>query len=797
MACWGRGEGRHFHRLHSSILLFGVTVLGTELGASPGWAQSESVLLEAVTVTSPPPRATTVVRTAPTARAKQSRRRAYSEVAAQTVTAVRVGIASVPNPASFDAQQQRLWRRPGAESAVSVVRQDPGKKSNLRDVLQLTPGIYMSDRGENSQGTISIRGSDISQTGPRSGRGVRGYIDGIPLGRIESGISLPILDLSVADYLEIYRGAASLRYGALATGGALNLVSKTGLTAPGARLSGYVGSYGVRQSQMEYGGAKGNVDYYAQVNGFRNDGYEYHSANDTLRFSGNVGWRPTDNIENRTSVAVGSTRQELATQVPLDQIVTYRRSGYDPTNASFPYDTRANLDYQRVVNKTIFRNDTTSFEITPYFLATSFDHLPSPRAGIVDVKWQDVGISTRLEHRADLWGLPTELVAGYRPTYETANYRSWQWAAGSGGTVKNRLVQDDQFKSWLHEAYGEAAVEVLPQVRAFVGLQAFQTSRVYKDDYAGPVIPSAGLMGPGSSSGRRNYDRSFEALNLKFGMNWEYASRHFLFGNISRSTEVPNSGDIFALLSVETATNLKVIQDLQMQQAWTYEGGVRGSWDRFQYDLTLYHMNLRNEILSQCALGLIPKAQQTPAIRGQFACNLVGSLVPFNADRTVHRGIETVFRTKPFIDLFTPGDNIFLNAAWTYNDFYFDGDRLYGNSHLPVIPRHNLYGEVGYRHASGFYASANLRYVGERATTFDGSGGENFKIPSYNLFGAKIGWRAPDDSASLWFEARNITDVAYAGDFTALRTAADASGGVTVMPGTGRAFYAGFSKRFD
>lgn len=781
------------------MALMSAGLLAACVPTSASWAQSPSagtVLLEAVTVTQTE-RPAAAVRPASARRANNAKRRARPEVAVVPSAVVSGGAANGVNPASFEAQEQRFARRPGAESVVSVVRQDPGKKSNLRDVLQLTPGVYMSDRGENSQGTISIRGSDISQTGPRSGRGVRGYIDGVPLGRIESGISLPILDISAADYLEVYRGATSLRYGALATGGALNLVSKTGLTAPGGRISGYVGSYGVRQGQIEYGGVKDNVDYYAQINGFRNDGYEYHSANDTLRFSGNVGWRPTDNIENRTSVAVGSTRQELATQVPLDQIATYRRSGYDPTNASFPYDTRANFDYQRVVNKTIFRNDTTSFEIAPYFLSTSFDHLPSPRAGIVDVKWQDFGISTRLEHRTDLWGLPTELVAGYRPTYETANYRSWQWAAGSGGTVKNRLVQNDQFKSWLHEVYGEAAVEVLPHVRAFVGLQAFQTSRVYKDEYAGPVIPSGGLMGPGSSSGR-NYDREFEALNPKFGMNWEYAPRHFVFGNISRSTEVPNSGDIFALLSVETATNLNVIQNLEMQKAWTYEGGVRGSWDRFQYDVTLYHMSLRDEILSQCALGIIPTAQQTPAIRGQFACNLVGSLVPFNADSTVHRGIETVFRTKPLVDVFAPGDNVFFNTAWTYNDFYFDNDRLYGNSRLPVIPRHNVYGELGYRHANGFYASANLRYIGERATTFDGSGGADFTIPSYTLLGAKLGWRAPDDSASLWFEARNITDVAYAGDFTALRRSADASaGGVTVMPGTGRAFYVGFSQRFD
>ena len=72
--------------------------------------------------------------------------------------------------ASFEAQQLRFARRTGAKSVVSVVQQDPGTKTNPRDVTQLTPSVYTSDRGENSQGTISIPGSDISQTGPRSGK---------------------------------------------------------------------------------------------------------------------------------------------------------------------------------------------------------------------------------------------------------------------------------------------------------------------------------------------------------------------------------------------------------------------------------------------------------------------------------------------------------------------------------------------------------------------------------------------------------------------------------------------------
>jgi iron complex outermembrane receptor protein len=787
--------GRFSAGLVAHLVGFGAGSIQAQEAAAP---PANTVLLETITVQAParrPAPRTTAARSRPAGRAAGS--------------ALPIPRGEIPNnPAPFEAQRERFLRRPGAEAVVSVTRQDPGNQANIREALEQTPGVYVTDKGENGQGTISMRGSDSSQTGPRSGRGVRAFIDGVPLGRIESGNTPSIFDLKAADYIEVYRGANSLRYGALATGGAINLVSKTGLTAPGAAISGAFGSYGNLQGQLEYGGAKDNFDYYLQTNAYHNRGYEYFSQNDSNRFSGNIGWRPNDIVDSRTYVAIGSNKQELPTSVPLNQLSTYRQSGYDPGNTSFPYNLRADFDYARIVNKTVFRLGSTSIEIAPYYIATAFDHLPSPRAGIVDVAWKDHGVSFRLEQKGEIAGKPLELVAGYRPTYETARYRDFQWVPGSSGNQKAALVYNDAFTSWLHESYAEAALEVLPRVRLFTGLQAFWTNRTLKDEYSGPVI-AGGLFGPGSSNGRRNYDREFEAVNPKFGANWEYLSNHFLYGNISRSTEVPNSGDIFSLLGIEQTVNgfnnpnvqLALTDRLRMQKAWTTEVGVRGGWDRFNYDVTLYHMQLRDEILSQCALGLIPLSRLTPGqraqVNGQYACGLSGSQAAFNADRTIHDGIETAFRTRPFVDVFNPGDHVFLNAVYNFNHFRFDNDALFGSSTLPVIPKHQAFGELGYRHPSGFYVSGNIRYIGERYTTFDNSGGNAFVVPAYALYGAKLGWKAPDNSLTLWFEARNLTDVAYVGDFTpSLRAADIAAGTPSVYPGTGRAFYAGFTKRF-
>src|SRR5690606_17585571 len=109
-------------------------------------------------------------------------------------------------------------------------------------------------------------------------------------------------------------------------------------------------------------------------------------------------------------------------------------------------------------------------------------------------------------------------------------------------------------------------------------------------------------------------------------------------------------------------------------------------------------------------------------------------------------------------------------------------------------PAHQVFGEVGYRHASGLYVSGNIRHLSKRLATYDGSGGSNFVIPAYTLFGARIGYKDPDDRWSAYIEGRNLTDEVYASEFSAIPSAAGTS--PLVRPGEGRAVYAGASLKF-
>jgi iron complex outermembrane receptor protein len=700
------------------------------------------------------------------------------------------------NPPSFEVQEYRFLRRPGAETVVSVTAQDPGPRGNIREVLNETPGVFIPPRTAGSEGLISIRGSDISAAGPRTGRGVRVYVDNVSFGRTDAGLTNAFFDPLIADYIEVYRGASSLRFGALATGGAINIVSKTGLTSPGTTIGVTGGSQGFLQSYVETGGQKDAFDWFAQISKFDYEGFQEHTEEDNLRFNTNVGWRPTKEFETRTYVSLGDTNIDLAQPIPLNRLEELRK---EAGLLNLRADTDRNFDYLRLSNKSLLRTEDTAYELGFYYLQTTLDHLPTPFAGIVDHTWRDWGASLRVEHTTELAGLPTEIVGGVRVNYTDGDFLRFQWK--DGGKSKGTKFLDWDFESWLIEGYGEAAVEIFPKFRLFTGLQWAYTTRDLEDRYTGGAVPAVGFNPfnpltpqPGRSAGLQEYSRDFDTLNPKVGVNWEHSKGHFLFGNIAKSFEPPTSGDLGDILAVESTDQRGPggvllpridLPDLEAQDAWTQEIGIRGAFDRFQYDITLYSMNIDNEILTRCLA--------TPCTQ----------VVAFNATKTIHNGMEMGMRAIPVKGILTGEDHIYASGVWNINDFRFDDDPVFGSNRMPVIPRHQVYAELGYRHPSGFFMLGNLIYLSERNTTFDGSGGEAFVVPDVTLYGAKVGFEMPDESWSVFVEGRNLADEIYAADFAANasvprapRPPFAAAASPDVRPGDGRAFFAGMTLTF-
>ncbi|MET0651927.1 MAG: TonB-dependent receptor plug domain-containing protein, partial [Hyphomicrobiaceae bacterium] len=201
---------------------------------------------------------------------------------------------TVPNTAEAQAQLSNV---PGS---VTVVPDTAYKSSTpavtLKDVLDYVPGIFIQPKwGEDSR--LSIRGSGLSRNFHL--RSTQLFMDGVPINTADGYGDLQEIDPTAYRYVEVYKGANALRYGANSLGGAINFVTPTGRDANIVQASADVGSFGFHRLQASSGGAKGPFDFFVTGSWQEADGFRDHSWGESTRASGNLGYKLSPNVETR------------------------------------------------------------------------------------------------------------------------------------------------------------------------------------------------------------------------------------------------------------------------------------------------------------------------------------------------------------------------------------------------------------------------------------------------------------------------------------------------------------------
>ncbi|HEY1153968.1 MAG TPA: TonB-dependent receptor, partial [Pseudolabrys sp.] len=153
------------------------------------------------------------------------------------------------------------------------------------------------------------------------------------------------------------------------------------------------------------------------------------------------------------------------------------------------------------------------------------------------------------------------------------------------------------------------------------------------------------------------------------------------------------------------------------------------------------------------------------------------------------QGIEAGLGGAFLKSAFAQQDRFWLNVAYTYSDFRFDGDATFGNNRLPAIPPHYLRAEVVYKHPSGFYAGPNVEWMPQ---AFFADNANTLTIDPYALVNFKVGF----DQGTGWsgyIEGRNLFDKRYISTTVTVGTATPNA--QLFNPGAGRAIYAGLRYR--
>src|SRR5215472_1995434 len=620
-----------------------------------------------------------------------------------TVTGEATGSLTSLSPEESAEQKRQV---PGAFAVKTADDMELGRASNFEDLLQRTPGVFLQSENGVEVSKISIRGSGI--TSEDEPLGVMFLMDGLNFNQGDGETVVEDIDIAVINYAEVFRGADAFKYGALTLGGAINLVPFTGYNAVPFQVRLEGGSYSFFRGDMSGGAVQGQFDEFGAIDFREREGYREHSRENTKIFFTDLGYKFSDQVENRFYLTLDRFNRNLPGGLTKSEMEN------DPTMANplaVAQDWNKSLSSIRVADKLTIQTEEIQFYVGAFWFHHDVENRgffsPDFREGIEQFYSDNYGGNLNFVTRYEIFDHRNILTIGVSPQYEVEPTQNYENIFGHTGATTARGIGT----SINLPAYLEDQLYLMPRFSILAGAQAIFAERHFKDEFLTDV--------EGNQSNRQN----FWGFNPKLGAIYEINRQTQTFMNVSRSWQPPSLDNLVDF--AEGPNSSVVYTPLSPQHAWSIEVGTRGEYSRFQWELSLYHSWVRNELLE---------------INDAFGNDLGTRNVP----RTNHQGIEANLEVELLQGIFIPkqaaraGDRLSLEQSYTLNDFHMDQNPVYGDNRLPGIPVHVYEAQLLYQTPSGFYAGPSVqcnlsRYPVDEANTFFAD--------SYVLLGFRAGFR--------------------------------------------------------
>ncbi|WP_159732739.1 TonB-dependent receptor [Methylosinus sp. Ce-a6] len=713
------------------------------------------------------------------------------------------GSLTVPSVAE---QKRRVEQNVGSVAFVDAASPEMQTRhiADLRDALKDVPGVFVDTRyGQELR--LSMRGSNLTRDYHL--RGFELLQDGIPMNYADGGGDFYEIDPKYFRSIEVYKGGNALSFGSSTLGGAINFVSPTARTALAPSILAIDGgSFGSIRGQAQVSRVIGDLDFLVNGTFSHSDGFRAHSQSDYVQINGNVGYRFSNNMETRFYFGVYDTNQQLPGTLTLNDART------NPTLATLPYvagfgadgfgaDQQRNVRNQRISNKTTFETDVGRIDVDSWFI---HNYLYHPIFVVIEQEGESWGFAPKLTTKFEIAGHRNELTVGGRvwgggstdnwfSNYNGAKFNPYGaipanfanaafsfppysfnglaqfGAAGScfgfcGVFINPGLdaqIRNNRMAALNLEAYFDDRFYIAPPLALMFGAKIFSDDRRYSVLGGIPYEPLA-----------NHTEKNYRGIVPKVGLMFQPTPEIQFFADFTGSRDVPDFIDLTQGFFPPAPG--AAFTPLASQKAWTGEIGSRGKWDRFSWDVTFYHSELRDELL-------------------KFSTN-PGAGVPattFNAKRTMHQGVELAAGVDLWRDITAPDDLLKLSQIWTWSDFRFVGDANYGNNPLAGVPRHVLRTTLSYLRPDGLYIAPSLDWVPEGSYV---DYMHTLQTPGYVLIGVQAGMKLPY-GLTFYIDARNLADRHYISDVTTVIDAR-ASNPAAFYPGYGRAVYAGMKWAF-
>lgn len=672
--------------------------------------------------------------------------------AAAPPTDTQLGAVVVEDEAisTSDAAAENLNEVAGGANLVRAEELSRGTVGTIDDVLDFQPGIYAQSVNGGEATRLSIRGSGIVRSGFLFGWGNVLNLDGQRLYGA-SGNPYEAIEPLALDHVEVLRGANAFEYGPLSLGGSINYVTRTGYDASPFQARFEAGSYGYTREQVSSGGVAGAFDYYLSATRFDKDGFRDNTDSHSTRFVSSFGYRVNKNVSSRFVFRLAEQYQEDAGFLTRAQLKDNRKQ------SQFGDEVR-----DRVNDGTIVVGNTWTAQLDPnssFEVGAQYDSSPidTPNGGPTSVffDFQQLAGSIRYKRSDQIFGHTSRSFVSFIGHRVLKN----RWEARIKETGEVSAIRPAEQADYTFLATNES--ELVKRLWLGVGVAGIFQHRETS------VESGLNLVG-------QSISRDYENFAPKAAIRYELTPRSQVFANVSRSIDTPSSN---SYIRVDPLYVPQEFLNLKAAKANTIEVGTRGQESIVSWNVSAYRSWIKNELLTVQIAPMVTAAS--------------------NASPTIHQGVEAgvdvqLWRQANRDDERNPKQQIVLRQSYTYNDFHFRDDDLFGDNKLAGVPIHLYQVELAYEHDSGFYVGVNAegslkQYAADFANTIYN--------PAYGIVGARLGYQQPNKGVEAFVELRNAFDNEYAPVVAPIFNANGMDSPV-YAPGEGRAINAGLAYRF-
>lgn len=649
-------------------------------------------------------------------------------------------------------EAQRRTEAPVAIGVISSATLLSTKPVTLDQVLDKISGVNMIDLG-NEQHTMAIR-QPIGYSSNFL------YLqDGIPIRTVGDFNHNALIEINQAavNNIEVIKGPSSSIYGSDAVGGVVNFITKEPSVVPDARLSLEGSNQGYRRTDFTASNTFNNTGvllsgYYAD----QHNGYMEHSDFHKLALTASID-------------------QQISKKAKLTGVVTWidynsdMNGGLDSAHFygkdyqsfyTFNYRKvqafRARISWEQQWSKNshgsinlYYRNNSIG-QNPSYYIKSTQDPLKA-RGEINEDYFQSYGLLAQFSRQILPWN--TRLIGGIQAEVSPAGYVAHyiDINKNAAGYFINYLKTDSLLTDYRVNmlntaAYLQLQTSPIRNTRLVAGVRYDRLDYKFNNH-----------LTPSAYTGAPDENNHFKQVTPKIGLTYDFSNDRGLYINYSIGFAPPDISDLYHGVKVPSLKPARYFND--------EIGGWMSFDDHKGYaDISIYHMNGRNEIISV----RLPD----------------GSYINENAGRTTHYGIEYTIKYKPVAQWQFRVSG--TNARHKFTDYVEEGKNYNGNE-MNGSPHWIMNTELTY--TPGFFKGMDISLEWQHLSAYYMDPANTQRYGGYDVFNARVNYTW--HKFEFWLHLINVGNTIYA------TTAEKTAYGITYRPGPLQTFYLGIGYHFN